>query len=130
MPRIAVKNLDNLRQQQPREYSLVFELGGSADGIDSQVLPNTFREMYCAAESRAPVVSYYGSALTLNILCSPLCRPCWRVLSGMAMWKPCRSCWMSVKVGAGHHWQVGALHHISVLHTAMLACLWRRHDAV
>jgi hypothetical protein len=36
MPRIAVKNLDKLKQH-PREFSLLYELGGTAEGIDSQV---------------------------------------------------------------------------------------------
>lgn len=38
MPRIAVKGADQLRREHPREFSLLFELGGSADGIDTQVL--------------------------------------------------------------------------------------------
>jgi hypothetical protein len=36
MPRIAVKNLDKLKKH-PREFSLLYELGGTAEGIDSQV---------------------------------------------------------------------------------------------
>jgi hypothetical protein len=36
MPRIAVKNGDKLREH-PREFSLLYELGGSKDGIDSEV---------------------------------------------------------------------------------------------
>jgi len=38
MPRITVKGADQLRREHPREFSLLFELGGSTDGIDTQVL--------------------------------------------------------------------------------------------
>jgi hypothetical protein len=36
MPRITVKGLDGLRKH-PREYSLLYELGGTTDGIDKEV---------------------------------------------------------------------------------------------
>ena len=39
MPRVAIKNADRIRKQHPREFSLLVELGGTAEGIDSQASP-------------------------------------------------------------------------------------------
>lgn len=44
MPRIAVKGADQLRKEHPREFSLLYEFGGTADGIDSQVEDASMQE--------------------------------------------------------------------------------------
>jgi hypothetical protein len=37
MPRISVKGADKLRHSHPREFSLLYEFGGTADSIDAGV---------------------------------------------------------------------------------------------
>lgn len=37
MPRISVKGADKLRNNHPREFSLLYEFGGTADSVDTEV---------------------------------------------------------------------------------------------
>jgi hypothetical protein len=37
MPRISIKGADKLRNNHPREFSLLYEFGGTADSIDTEV---------------------------------------------------------------------------------------------
>lgn len=84
MPRIAVKNVDKLRKQHPREYSLLFELGGTADGIDSQVRcpppPPCGEQAHARADLHLP-----DDALRLA---GAFCRPCWMEPRSMVMQTP------------------------------------------
>lgn len=64
MPLVSVKDVDSqLRTKHPREYSLLFQFGGSADGVDSQVGPCA-----CARHGRS---SSSSSAADGQLPCFP-----------------------------------------------------------
>lgn len=69
MPRITLKNADQLRKQHPREYTLLFQLGGSADGIEKQA-----RTRSTAQRALLPSVR---NALTLPAGAMHSRRRCW-----------------------------------------------------
>jgi hypothetical protein len=62
MPRIAVKNADSLRKH-PREFSLLYELGGSAEGIDSQVCRSSGPQL----DPRCTAVGSTAAVLTTSL---------------------------------------------------------------
>ena len=74
MPRITVNGGDKLRREHPREYALLYQLGGSADGIDSQVCS-------CGADGRAPLpcLLHSGAPNQLCMLADPAgwCQDIW-----------------------------------------------------